>query len=61
MTVQPLARADHVRTGRIPNVMGLGLDTLGVEMTAHGAVKVDAYSQSSVPSIYAVGDVTRTA
>ncbi len=45
-------------TGRIPNVMGLGLDTLGVEMTAHGAVKVDAYSQSSVPSIYAVGDVT---
>jgi glutathione reductase (NADPH) len=45
-------------TGRIPNVLGLGLDRLGVEMTAHMAVKVDAYSQSSVPSIYAVGDVT---
>ena len=45
-------------TGRIPNVSGLGLDRLGVEMTAHMAVKVDAYSQSSVPSIYAVGDVT---
>jgi glutathione reductase (NADPH) len=52
--------AGHIMfaTGRIPNVMGLGLDRLGVEMTPHMAVKVDAYSQSSVPSIYAVGDVT---
>ena len=45
-------------TGRIPNVMGLGLDHAGVEMTPHMAVKVDAYSRTSVPSIYAVGDVT---
>jgi glutathione reductase (NADPH) len=45
-------------TGRIPNVMGLGLDRVGVEMTPHMAIKVDAYSQSTVPSIYAVGDVT---
>jgi glutathione reductase (NADPH) len=45
-------------TGRIPNVQGLGLDRLGVEMTPHMAVKVDEYSRSSVPSIYAVGDVT---
>ena len=48
-------------TGRIPNVVGLGLDHVGVEMTAHMAVKVDAYSRSSVPSIYAVGDVTNRA
>ena len=45
-------------TGRIPNVSGLGLDTAGVAMTPHMAVKVDEYSQSSVDSIYAVGDVT---
>jgi glutathione reductase (NADPH) len=45
-------------TGRIPNVTGLGLDRVGVDMTPHMAIKVDAYSQSTVPSIYAVGDVT---
>jgi glutathione reductase (NADPH) len=45
-------------TGRAPNVKGLGLETAGVKLTAMGAVAVDAYSQSSVPSIYAVGDVT---
>jgi glutathione reductase (NADPH) len=45
-------------TGRTPNVRGLGLDKAGVELTSSGAVKVDAFSQSSVPSIYAVGDVT---
>ena len=45
-------------TGRIPNVSGLGLGTVGVAMTPHMAVKVDGYSQSSVDSIYAVGDVT---
>lgn len=48
-------------TGRIPNVMGLGLDRAGVELTPHYAVKVDDYSQTSVPSIYAVGDVTNRA
>lgn len=45
-------------TGRIPNVMGLGLESAGVELTPHYAVKVDAYSQSTVPGIHAVGDVT---
>ncbi len=48
-------------TGRIPNVTGLGLDRAGVELTSHLAVKVDGYSRSSVPSIYAVGDVTNRA
>jgi glutathione reductase (NADPH) len=48
-------------TGRIPNVMGLGLDRVGVDLTPHMAVKVDAHSRSSVPSIYAVGDVTNRA
>jgi glutathione reductase (NADPH) len=52
--------AGHIMfaTGRIPNVMGLGLETAGVELTAHMAVKVDGWSRSSVPSIFAVGDVT---
>ena len=48
-------------TGRIPNVMDLELDKVGVELTPHYAVKVDEYSRSSVPSIYAVGDVTNRA
>lgn len=45
-------------TGRIPNVRGLGLETAGVKLHANGAIAVDAYSQTSCPSIYAVGDVT---
>ena len=45
-------------TGRIPNVVDLGLETAGVELTPHYAVRVDDYSRTSVPSIYAVGDVT---
>ena len=45
-------------TGRRPTTAGLGLEAAGVTLTERGAVAVDAYSQSSVPSIYAVGDVT---
>jgi len=45
-------------TGRIPNTAGLGLEEAGVALDARGAVKVDAWSRSSVESIYAVGDVT---
>jgi glutathione reductase (NADPH) len=44
--------------GRRPNVMELGLETVGVKIAAHGGIAVDDYSRSSVPSIYAVGDVT---
>ncbi len=45
-------------TGRVPNTDGLGLEDAGVRIGRRGEVAVDAYSQSSVPSIYAVGDVT---
>ena len=45
-------------TGRSPNTQGLCLDLLGVKTKPNGAVEVDAYSQTSVPNIYAVGDVT---
>ena len=45
-------------TGRKPNTRGLGLDTAGVELDDHGAVKVDEDNRSTCPSIYAIGDVT---
>lgn len=45
-------------TGRVPNSSGLGLEAQGVRIGSRGQVEVDGYSQTSVPSIYAVGDVT---
>lgn len=48
-------------TGRTPNVTGFGLEELGVAIGEDGGIVVDKYSQSSVPSIYAVGDVTNRA
>jgi pyruvate/2-oxoglutarate dehydrogenase complex dihydrolipoamide dehydrogenase (E3) component len=45
-----------VATGRRPNGGGLGLDRLGVELE-NGAVKVDSTLRSSVPGIWAAGDV----
>lgn len=44
--------------GRAPNTASLGLESLGVALTAKGAVKVDAYSRSSAATISAIGDVT---
>ena len=45
-------------TGRQPNIAKLGLKEAGVEIAKNGGVAVDEYSQTSVPSIYAIGDVT---
>jgi glutathione reductase (NADPH) len=45
-------------TGRAPNTDNLGLDLAGVTMGRKGEITVDDYSQTAVPSIYAVGDVT---
>jgi glutathione reductase (NADPH) len=44
--------------GRKPNTDGLGLEAAGVEIGDNGKIKVDADNRSSVPSIFAVGDVT---
>lgn len=44
--------------GRTPYVDGLGLENAGVELDDKGAIKVDAFSKTSVDTIYAVGDVT---
>jgi glutathione reductase (NADPH) len=50
-----------VATGRRPNTRDLGLDRAGIMTDRVGAIPVDAYSRTAVPSIYAVGDVTNRA
>ncbi|GGC73101.1 glutathione-disulfide reductase [Chelatococcus reniformis] len=50
-----------IATGRRPNTRSLGLEEAGVVLDRHGAIEVDPFSQSSVASIYAVGDVTNRA
>lgn len=45
-------------TGREPNSDGLGLDALGLELKANGAIPVDADSTTGLPWLHAVGDVT---
>lgn len=45
-------------TGRSPNTAGLGLEDAGVTLGRKGEIVVDGWSQTSVPSIHAVGDVT---
>ena len=44
--------------GRYPKTAGLGLEAAGVELGDFGKVLVDDYYQTSVPNIYAIGDVT---
>jgi glutathione reductase (NADPH) len=44
--------------GRTPNTKDIGLQAAGVKLNADGAVTVDEFSRSNVPSIYAIGDVT---
>lgn len=44
--------------GRKPNTLGLGLEALGIALDKHGAIPVNAFSQTTAPNIYAVGDVT---
>lgn len=45
-------------TGRHPNTEKLGLEELGVEFGKAGAIVVDEYSRTNIPSIWAIGDVT---
>ncbi|WP_425098229.1 FAD-dependent oxidoreductase [Tropicibacter sp. S64] len=45
-------------TGRRPNTDDMGLEALGIELGRKGEIKVDGYSQTTVPSVYAIGDVT---
>jgi glutathione reductase (NADPH) len=50
-----------VATGRRPNTAGLGLEKAGITVDEVGAIPVDSYSQTLIPSVYAVGDVTNRA
>ncbi|MCB9255363.1 MAG: glutathione-disulfide reductase [Bdellovibrionaceae bacterium] len=45
-------------TGRVPNTADLGLEEIGVKLGKRGEILVNALSQSSVDSIYAIGDCT---
>jgi glutathione reductase (NADPH) len=45
-------------TGRLPNTDNLGLENLGLDLTARRTIPVNAYSETPVSGIYAVGDVT---
>ena len=45
-------------TGRRANTKGLGLEEAGVRMRDNGSIAVDEWNRTSVPHIYAVGDVT---
>ncbi|GAA2024555.1 NAD(P)H-quinone dehydrogenase [Yaniella flava] len=44
--------------GGIPNTSQLGLEDIGVDLTASGHIKIDAVSRTSVPGVYAAGDCT---
>jgi pyruvate/2-oxoglutarate dehydrogenase complex dihydrolipoamide dehydrogenase (E3) component/uncharacterized membrane protein YdjX (TVP38/TMEM64 family) len=46
-----------VAVGRAPNSRGFGLEDLGVRLNANGTIEVNEYLQSSIPTIYACGDV----
>ena len=60
LTDDEVIEADAVlyATGRKPATSGLGLEAAGVALGRNGEVIVDDYSQTNIPSIYAVGDVT---
>lgn len=53
-------RADVVlyATGRVPRTEGLGLEQVGVALGPQGGIVVNEHYQTTVPHIYAVGDVT---
>jgi dihydrolipoamide dehydrogenase len=44
--------------GFAPRVEGYGLEKTGVELTDRGAIAIDGFMRTNVPSIYAIGDVT---
>jgi dihydrolipoamide dehydrogenase len=50
-----------VAVGRRPNTAGLGHETVGLSLDERGRIPVDDHFQTSVPGLYAVGDVIRGA
>ncbi|CAL5220151.1 g2113 [Coccomyxa viridis] len=45
-------------TGRSPNTKNIGLEEVGVKKDQKDGIEVDEHSRTSVPNIYAIGDVT---
>ncbi|KAL3702127.1 hypothetical protein R1sor_020149 [Riccia sorocarpa] len=60
VTTKRSEEADSIMfaTGRKANTRNLGLEDVGVQVDGTGAIKVDEYSRTDVPSIWAIGDVT---
>ena len=52
--------ADRVlyATGRAPNVADMGIEALGIAQRGNGAIVVDSRFRTSLPGVYAIGDVT---
>jgi dihydrolipoamide dehydrogenase len=48
-----------VAVGRKPNTEGLGLDSVGIELDKRGCIPVNDHFETSVPGLYAIGDVIR--
>ncbi len=46
-----------VAAGRAPNIDGIGLEKLGVKLTDRGFIQIDDHMKTSVPGVYAIGDV----
>jgi mercuric reductase len=46
-----------IATGRTPNTKGIGLEETGVQLLKGGFVKVNEELETSVPGIYAIGDI----
>jgi dihydrolipoamide dehydrogenase len=49
-----------VAIGRAPVTGGLGLEQAGVKLTKNGFIEVNGHMQTSVPGVYAIGDVVPT-
>jgi dihydrolipoamide dehydrogenase len=48
-----------VSIGRVPNTDGLGAETVGLKIDGRGFIEVDDQCRSSLPNVFAVGDVVR--
>ena len=48
-----------VSVGRVPNTDGLGADAVGLKIDARGFIEVDDQCRSSLPGVFAIGDVVR--
>jgi pyruvate/2-oxoglutarate dehydrogenase complex dihydrolipoamide dehydrogenase (E3) component len=51
------ADAILVAVGRVPNTLGLGLENAGIQVDARGFIVVDEFLRTSMPNIWALGDV----